>query len=282
MARISVLLDGGIGNLLFQYAASLTLQEKYGYDVSLRAMDPGLTQRLESYVGKIETVAHKQPFGNNRLFSSQYQNLKWQAGIEKINRRLTTKWSGDFHPCEAPYPGFVRVLKGYFQHPSWFAESLNAVLEKLASERQGIQHTVPVGLTSVHLRRSDYVRLGWDLPFAYYEKSFNDNPKLLECPIAVFSDDKLAKTLLEKELARMGADIYVSPFESRDSAKFDFFTISQSKNIVMSNSTFCWWATKLASVDNPDLNVICPEKWLPDENSNELIDPLWRKLEHYL
>jgi hypothetical protein len=279
VAKISVLLDGGIGNLLFQYAASLTLQSKYGYEVSLGAMLPGLTQRLESYVGQLEAGTQTQPSNNHKLFSSQFRSLNKQVGLEKLSSPLTTKWSGDFLPCEAPYPGRVRVLKGYFQHPSWFAESLNEVLERLTLERQEIQHSIPSGLTSIHLRRSDYVRLGWDLPFAYYEKSFESNPGLFERPVAVFSDDKLVKILMEKELARMGANIFVVPFNS---AKLDFFTMSLSRNIVMSNSTFCWWATKLASIDNPDLSVICPETWLPDDYSNELIDPKWTKVKYLL
>jgi hypothetical protein len=277
MARISVMLDGGIGNLLFQYAAALTLRNKYAYEVTLKSTSPGLEVRLETYVGHKKEHPNGRNSANQHTFSNRNRFSEKKVNLEKLCSRVTTKWCGDFIACEAPYSPRIRVLKGYFQHPTWFTESLDQVLNELTATRSELQDHIPSGLTSVHLRRSDYVRLGWELPFEYYENSFRNNPSLLESPVAVFSDDKLAKILLEKELSRMGADIYESPYKSNESAKLDFFTISQSANIIMSNSTYCWWATKLACRNNPYLEVICPEYWLPGESSNELIDSKWRR-----
>jgi hypothetical protein len=266
MTRISVSLEGGIGNLLFQYSAALKLRNQLNYKVSLEELSPGLKVRLEKYVGEIEFMTPR----NQRKVDS--------APAGKPNR-LTTKWVPDFSPSKEPYSKRVRFLKGYFQHPSWYLDSLEIVLEKLDLHRHTIALHTPKNLTAIHLRRSDYVRLGWDLPMSYYDKAFAIDSNIAQGPVAIFSDDKIVSDLFEQRLCTAGLTIYNNDEIRARSAFNDFFTIANSQRIVMSNSTFCWWAVKLAQSSNNKAVAYCPPTWLPASESNILIDSSWVKIQ---
>ena len=266
MSRISVSLEGGIGNLLFQYSAALKLRDQLNFKVSLQELSPGLKLRLEKYVGEIDFMTLR----NERKFDS--------APTGKLNR-LTTKWVPDFSPSKEPYSKRVRFLKGYFQHPSWYEDSLENVLKKLDTHRESASLHTPKNLTAIHLRRSDYVRLGWDLPMSYYDKALAIDSNINQGPIAVFSDDKIVSDLFEHRLSTAGLTIYNNDEIRAPSAFNDFFTIANSQRIVMSNSTFCWWAVKLAQSSNNKALAYCPSTWLPAPESSILIDSSWVKIQ---
>ena len=263
MSELRLNLDGGIGNLLFQYSAALKLQTQY--KVSLQELTPGLIERLETYVGEIDPLRLISSSGNRSL-------LKSNLG------RLTTKWIPDFTPSELPYSKRVRLLKGYFQHSSWYGDSLQTVLEKIETKHQSDLISVPKNVTAIHLRRSDYVRLGWDLPMSYYENAISLHTSITEGPVAIFSDDQIVSELFTNRLSAAGLTIYKDDHGRSPSALHDFLTIAKAQTIIMSNSTFCWWAVKLAQHTNSEVVAYCPSTWLPDQKSNLLIDLTWNKV----
>jgi len=279
MVQIAINLDGGIGNLLFQYCAAQTLQNRFGYEVSFREVTPGLNNRLETYIGKNEFATSeylsnaKRPNKSNQRFIS-HRSLKRIARKAMVNR-ATTKWTPEFSRCEAPFSKRVRYVKGYFQHPSWFAESKDLVLKKLDSNLKVLENRAPENLTSIHLRRSDYVRLGWELPLSYYEKAIVFDEKIKGGPVAIFSDDRIVSTLFEERLLATGINVHKQESTDSRSALNDFVTISNSSRIVMSNSTFSWWAASLARYSDPLVKIYCPSTWLPTAGSEILIDPSW-------
>ena len=264
MPRLDLNLDGGIGNLLFQYSAALKLQNHFEFTVSLKELSPGLIKRLEKYVGEIE-------FSTSRFRSGSHFAQTSNLG------RLTTKWEPSFSPCETHYSIRVRFLKGYFQHPSWYQDSLELVLKKLDTHRESASLHMPRNLTVIHLRRSDYVRLGWDLPMSYYDKALAIDSNINQGPIAVFSDDQMIVDLFEQRLSAAGLTIHNNADSVASSAFNDFFTIANAQRVIMSNSTFCWWAVKLAQSSNSEVVAYCPSTWLPDQKSNVLIDSTWIK-----
>lgn len=264
MTRIIVSLDGGIGNLLFQYSAALKLQNHFEFEVSLKELSPGLVHRLEKYVGELE-------------FSTSSFKPKVQSTLTSKLSSLITKWVSDFSPSEAPYSKRVRFLKGYFQHPSWYEDSLEIVLKKLDAHRASASLHTPENVTAIHLRRSDYVRLGWDLPMSYYEKAISLHTNITKGPVAIFSDDQIVSELFTNRLSSAGLAIYEDEHVGSPSALHDFLTIAKAQTIIMSNSTFCWWAVKLAQYSNSEVVAYCPYTWLPDSKSNVLIDSTWIK-----
>ncbi len=49
----------------------------------------------------------------------------------------------------------------------------------------------------------------------------------------------------------------------------DFFDIATSSNVVISNSTFSWWAAFIGSKIN-NINVVYPRPWMADEMDPEI------------
>jgi hypothetical protein len=279
MVQLAINLDGGIGNLLFQYSAALALQNRFGYEVSFIEVTPGLNNRLETYIGKNEFATSECP-SNAKRPSRSKQRLITDRPLSRlahkaIVNRLTTKWTPEFSRCEAPFTKRVRYVKGYFQHPSWFTESKDLVLKKLDSNLKVLENRAPENLTSIHLRRSDYVRLGWDLPLSYYEKAIAFDEKIKRGPVAIFSDDRIVSKLFEERLLAAGINVHQRESMDHQSALNDFVTISNSSRIVMSNSTFSWWAASLARYSDPLVKIYCPSTWLPTAGSEILIDPSW-------
>jgi hypothetical protein len=284
MSRVRVGLEGGIGNLLFQFSAAITLQDRYGYDISFAEATHGLTTRLETYIGEFDFFDSEDSFGDQKTTRTRANSDFVDRAIQLSQKvridRLTTKWAGDFEPCTAPYSKRVRTLKGYFQHPSWYQDSLKYVLDRLDTKRRLNPISVPKNLTAIHLRRSDYVRLGWDLPMSYYNKAIELDEKISKGPVAVFSDDQMVSNLYEDFLSRSGLTIFNYKSFSNASALNDFFTIASAQRIIMSNSTFSWWAASLASYSDPSVKIYCPSAWLPNPGSEVLIDPSWIKVDY--
>ena len=278
---LHVTLDGGIGNLLFQLAAASHLESAHGYRVRFIEATPGLASRLEAYVGPLGKLQPSSPVVSSSATKRHPLPKALDVGlVGDIFRRLSSKWVGDFAPCNAPYGPRVRFLRGYFQHRDWYADSMSYGLSRLEARRSEVVVDPIPNLISIHLRRSDYVRLGWDLSLDYYLTALkrlgvSDNDTL-----AVFSDDQMTRQLFQSVLKSDGLNVLDFSEQDRGSAMSDFFNIASSTRIVMSNSTFSWWACKLASFrpDGTGARVMCPDHWLPSRESDLLIDPTWERI----
>ena len=112
---------------------------------------------------------------------------------------------------------------------------------------------------------------------SYYEKAISLHTNITEGPVAIFSDDQIVSELFTNRLSAAGLTIYKDEHGRSPSALHDFLTIAKAQTIVMSNSTFCWWAVKLAQYSNSEVVAYCPSTWLPDSKSNVLIDSTWIK-----
>ena len=90
----------------------------------------------------------------------------------------------------------------------------------------------------------------------------------------------MVSNLYEDYLSRSGLTIFNYKSFSNASALNDFFTIASAQRIIMSNSTFSWWAASLASHSDPSVKIYCPSAWLPNPGSEVLIDPSWIKVDY--
>ncbi len=276
-----VSLDGGIGNLLFQYAAALHLTENHGYDVKFVEVSDGLFQRLESYVGKspiqMASWPAEQIYAPRPDTSDQRGTLTYRmAGL--LTRPATSRWIRDYVSAPLRLPRNIKYLKGYFQHPSWYEPVIEQILSQLEDTASEKTSVVPNDITVVHLRRSDYVRLGWDLPLDYYLSAISNLGLKDGSPIAVFSDDQVVRELFGQMLTSRGFSL--ATFSGATTAQQDFYRMANARRIVMSNSTFCWWASKLAQRihGGGEITVVCPQTWLPLSGSDVLIDPTWQRV----
>lgn len=172
------------------------------------------------------------------------------------------------------------MLQGYFQSSKYFNKYKRQILNiitPLPNEQEYIDDFVKnirllfpnKKLVGVHFRRGDYISLNWLLPLQYYEKAIEYYDES-DHVFVLFSDDKeWCKTYYPK--------FFVCEIEDGYDDYIEMFIMSKMDSIIISNSTFSWWA---AYIGNPK-TVICPYPWFRNASYNPAIyEKEWIQLKY--
>ena len=203
------------GNNMFQYCLGRILAEELGFALQADPI-PGFPNTEE----KIEGLSFRDPV---QILTGQ--KIDWdEIRADRSHRRI--------------------VLHGWFQRYEYYRPWRHKIRQWLAMHPAVRTPDMKPGVV-VHVRRTDYVLLGWALPYSYY--------------------DKALETLLPR-----GGDVWIVTDDRHDPflRKFSdwkpkFFQgtwletmlfMSRSLQLVMSQSSFSWWPTFLGDVER----IICP------------------------
>jgi len=212
---IEVRYKARLGNNLFQYCLGRILAEKLGFALHAEAI-PGFPNTTQ----KVSGACYERP---EQILAGQRIDLDG-ALADRSARRL--------------------VLDGWFQCHEYYRPHRAEIREWLAFD-PAIQVSDLKPDVVVHVRRTDFVQLGWALPFSYYAEA------------------------LERMLPN-GGDVWIVTDDTRDpffrnfarwrprfhtgTALEQLLFMAKARCLVMSQSTFSWWPTFLG---NPD-EVVCP------------------------
>jgi hypothetical protein len=266
------LMAGGIGNQLFIYVAGTyySIQNKQNviFDVSNRI---GGIPSHGSDIGALipDLILRNRPFRllqKNRLkkllnwdFSSIYESpeVGYDSALEN-------------HILSKQIFGYFQTYK-YLEHPK-VRQLLNSLVLVTPSDIfvKYLTEMLEVPTISVHVRRGDYWSLRESfglLNYDYFDSALKftlENSPMKYERILVFSDDiDAAKCLLINLKIPIPLE-FVNLQESH--AGEALILMSKSDALIMSNSSFSWWAAQLG---NTSKFVVCPSKWLRD-----MLDPL--------
>lgn len=155
-------------------------------------------------------------------------------------------------------------LDGYRQSEHYFSHVRRDILKTFKFKKSKVdeikQKLNPTGrkILGVHYRMGDYLNLSEFQVCTpqYYIKAIEEFKRTRQVDeIILFSDS------LELAKEKLGVDCKISPFiDEMD----DFIALSQCDYIVMSNSTYSWWAAYLSPNQIKNLfeyNVIAPTPW---------------------
>lgn len=153
--------------------------------------------------------------------------------------------------------GWLWENKEQMKYELQFSEITN---KKNIKYQEQIQGTNSVG---VHIRRGDFLTLGWDVADVYYEttvgaidKNFKGN-----CTFFVFSDDlewcRNNACNLGLDLGR-GRVVYVEGNYDRENNYIDMQLMSMCKHVIASNSSFSYLSALLN--ENENKIAISPSK----------------------
>ena len=292
--KVTVKLQGGLGNQLFIYFAGLTLAKKrsvplvidttilklgltdHGSEIFKLDLDfnqitgkpPGTLKALGYRVwNKLIRVSYlmnlldRKIFMNYRSNKVGYDENLWNlpAGSTLFGYFQTWKFL-DFIVKE----GFIKTI--FPRSPSiWFQNTLKEIFE---------QNPIVI-----HVRRGDYVKVADK--FGLLSKSYylNSLKKIrddgFDGPVWVFSDDILSAKALLNEGEFMSANFIE---QSADSTPEESLVLmSMAKVIVIANSTYSWWA---ASLNVEKSLVICPKTWFKSMEAPDFLLPRsWIKLD---
>jgi len=269
-AAVVSILGAQLGNQMFQYAAGRALAEARGSELLLylpEGVDDSLLASFPLMARRWEPSDHAiHPYLARMLQSSRTTRVLKRA--ERMRPLSARRWyeNGGFnHDPNFSRLGGNLVLNGYWQSYKYFGGirellrvelrcRLSLSLQAQDAMRKIASHPQPV---AIHVRRGDYVDGGWPvLSSAYYESALTvlreqhgvDAPGLF-----VFSNDP---AWCETELLPGRPRTVVS--SAGTTAVDDLALMSACQYILISPSTFSWWAAYLS---NRARAVLAPFRW---------------------
>ena len=256
---ISSLLQGGLGNQMFQISAALCLarknKDKAIFDLEAHSL-PKQGRRSENYRDNI------------------FRNINFSSGvfIDNIYREPY------YHYCKIEYRKDM-CLNGYFQSEKYFQECANYIREVFSPDEKSSDmihdkygSVLGKKTVAIHVRRGDYLKYEQYHPVCdveYYRKASSLFPK--DSTFLVFSDDvEWCRTVFT-------GDNYV--FVENNEDYIDLYLMSFCENNIIANSSFSWWGAWMNK--NESKKVITPKMWFGPTANNDtknLIPSGWRKI----
>ena len=269
MVLLTVTLMGGIGNQLFQIATAYTYAKKHGIELLLVRDWDCQADRPPVWKGYLDSNKW------NTCSRGEFHILPWTLVSEQgFHYSLINS------PNSIEHIGFIR-LYGYFQSSKYFSEYAEELRELLKPPIENMMKAKNLncdGWTAAHVRRGDYVNA---TPYhlvcspAYYtgSRSTIDTSVGKESPVCWITDDT---TWVQEHLVRPG-DMVISG-DSID----DFTILMRFKNMILSNSSFSWWAAWLNPEGHTDRKICCPNRWfgpLGPSNYESVFESDWLRID---
>ena len=285
-------IHGGLGNLMFQYAAGrrLALARGTGLLLDLSPLDDPRVETKRHYeLGAYPIRATIASAAEREAVAARRDSLAARIARRACGGRRGAATERHFHfdPEVLELPDGA-CLQGYWQSERYFADVADDVrreltLERLASGRNAemLERIDACHAVSVHVRRGDYVTA----PRAhathgvcsldYYRRASRHVAERVADPVFfVFSDDP---DWVRAHLRLDGETVLVD-HNAPDAGCEDLRLMSRCRHHVIANSTFSWWGAWLDP--RADKIVVAPERWFQngERDTRDLLPASWVRL----
>jgi hypothetical protein len=269
--QIYVKITGGLGNQLFGLAAGLEQANRLGCGLVLLTNNyrPGGTRKfsldqlhLPSHVSVLNESKRPRFFARRKTFREK--GFSYDPSVFSVR------------------PGMV--MEGYFQSPKYFPNTKD-LLRELVFPQDWVSESLDesiVPFTAVHVRRGDYLEAktrafhGVVGP-SYFRNSLELLGRLNGFNRTIVFTDSPSHVRDEISLFGQGAELF-SPDTEVDELE-TIRVMGRASRIVISNSSFSWWAAWKISCDAPldgSIRVACPRPWFASgESAADLLAPNW-------
>lgn len=264
---VRVTFSSGFGNQLFQYAAAFALAQKHGVpieaDLSAYIQALGVESRAQERgfeLGRLGLVSSTLPY--------PFPGLDCLRGVPRLRRWINAGGRAGYE-CPGRYTEqFDQLparayLQGYFQDKRYFQDDLPALCAKIegAMARADPRPTAPPDdeTLAVHYRLGDYLAHPEFYPDwirVHLIDAIQNVCKGYHLKRAcIFSDQPSAsRQILDTSLADEINLIY-----PEGSMLEDFKRMARARYLLITNSTFSYWAGVLAG--NRGGKVFAPARW---------------------
>ena len=273
---IIIKLSGGLGNQMFQYALGFVLEQKLNiqvnYDFSFFQNSKNTHNNIlihEIFKIDIEVAKKKELYsliGINtfRVFRkiSKILNLSNSKYIFEddqkkpiiLNENLNNCYLDGYWQNWKYFKDYKKEINKIFRFEPFKSKKFNEIKKQILNKKSVI----------IHFRRGDYKdkknkKIFYQLGKDYYQEAIEVmKKKNKDLIFYVFSDEvDLAKDFFtfEKNL------VFININNGYHSYR-DMYLMSLSKNIIISNSTFSWWAAWLGKNKNM---IIAPKLWFKQQ-----------------
>jgi len=264
-------LRGGLANMMFGIAATHAI-----------ALSKNTKPSFNNRDNQLAYLNRENNFNPNLKHSSEYLRLNFLKNMIMEPAPPNTKvYTYPFHYQDIPINGDVAILDGFFQSEKYFKKYSKEIRElfKIPEDILGeiktkYGHLLDKRVTSIHVRRGDYVRHPQHHPvqtLEYYQKAIELTKDKTDIYV-VFSDDI---QWCKKHFNGDGVT-----FIENEKDYIEIYLMSLMDNNIIANSSFSWWGAWLN--DNPDKIVVGPSKWFGPAynhfNTNDVLPEEWIKV----
>jgi hypothetical protein len=257
-------LKGGLGNMLFQIAAT----KSYAIDAGVDASFPNLNAQMKL-------------INDDSVYNP---SIKHGFEYETIFKELLRE--GPIRPKLVKFPfEFIKhnvtddtIIDGFFQSEKYFNHHRDEILSLLqmpesimSTITDKYSHILNSKTTSLHVRRGDYVRHPNHHPtcsLEYYREAIS---KVGDTTLVIFSDD------IDwcKENLNYDGSIYID----NEKDYIELYLMSLCDNNIIANSSFSWWGAWLNQ--NNDKIVVGPKQWFGSaitHDTSDILPESWIKI----
>ena len=268
---IRVITTGGLGNQLFAFNFAHLLREQTNRTIIITfCRDKNARgDRLNELSGLIRYCRHDIQIDESKIFSFLFKILdKLQYG-NRFSRRvsyLLAKVLGvkdlgvDSEFCLLKNIQKARIYRGYYMHFSLINNLKLNWTQELKEFLLTLQFSFPFenGLyTALHYRRGDLL----DAKIGILSNDYYGNIPLKFSDVVITSDSEILGEINNQfEYAYFASPSSYTPWQS-------FKILAFTKQLVIANSTFSWWAGILC--DSSGGEVYAPDRW---SNTNSVLD----------
>jgi hypothetical protein len=295
MPKVSVYLEGGLGNQLYMIAAIIGYARKHNIEYEFIRSDKALCNYRSTYwntiLSNVKTVI-------------QYSFNPVRFHVETDGKKINQYYEMPYNE-EQSYE-----FKGYFQSYLYFDDiyhefrnmiftcnsqimsRVNQIYENIKYESVEMEKLIDSKnmdmrlldedvspLVFIHVRRTDYLKYPDKfiiLNTNYYQKAITYFPK--NTHYVIFSDDI--------NYCLQYFDFIPSKSFIQDNDYIELLLMSKMNGAIIANSTFSTWGAYLMD-EHKDKTVVCPRWWLypqtsPEEGTNnQRLYPHWIKLDNF-
>jgi hypothetical protein len=242
-AMVTVALRGRLGNNLFQYAFGRIIAEHLG--LAFVCMPPRKTV--------LEIPGVPINCGPNVTFASvaslfpnaplEIEGVRSFSPVQSFELNPVNQWHGqlvDLEDILRNRQARQIRLDGFFQRYDYYGPHRDCIRRWFTSVSGACPIAPHASDVLLNFRRGfDFDANGWRLPLTYYDaalKSLAGNDRVYVCGVGI--DDEIRRHLLPYD-----------PIYMNGSAMDHFAWIQRFRRIVLSNSTFGWWAAFLSDAE---------------------------------
>jgi len=234
---------GGLGNNLFQYCFGRILAEEMGYTL--------LASPIFPFEGTCQSVVGETTVGDLKILDGHIIDLPSILECRHSDSQI--------------------LINGFFQRYEYYKPYKQKIREEWLTTTGKLKKRSKTDAV-VHIRRGDYIQCGYTLTANSYHKMLNH---------IEFSNLYIVTDDINDQFLR-NFDRYKPEIVSSDQIN-DFQFLMSFDNIVISQSTFSWWAAFLSDASNivvpQTLNGIWGSETRPDINLKVLDDSRYKHVE---
>ncbi len=281
MKSIEVRLTGGLGNQMFGAATGYALSRLIGFPLvlDLGAFNAVNSRKYELEIFEGPKILKLKSRSNSIVhkFAEKFEIVK-----PELFRESCFCFDQKFFQISTPI-----TLEGYFQSWKYFDHIKVELKDFFKSDRinsvsRAIENRVGKEYIGIHLRRGDYLNSEYSsfhglASEEYALRAFGEIKDLARpgLPKVFFTDspETFSREFLDNFDLVVDPNWGKHPWEHMEA-------LSQSAHLILSNSSFSWWAGYLG--EQSGRIVVVPNKWFSNlkPNLEDLFLPTWIRLEN--